>query len=130
MTREVSEAYCSCQAGAMGMCKHTYSLYLTVNSERLESKTDQEQMWQKPSAANLTLYPKGESVLSTKIEMYITREMEMEGCRLHRHRHGARPVNQRRRRAPLAELGIASSWRNQLQMQNLLVHDSLTYKFR
>ena len=44
------------------MCKHTYAVYSTVNSERLESKTDQEQMWQKPSAANLTLYPKGESV--------------------------------------------------------------------
>lgn len=44
------------------MCKHTYALYTAVNSERQESKTDQEQMWQKPSAANLTLYPKGESV--------------------------------------------------------------------
>ena len=61
-TRKVIEAHCNCQAGATGMCKHTYSLYKAVNSERLESKTDKEQMWQKPSDANFTLYPKGESV--------------------------------------------------------------------
>ena len=57
-TRVVSEAHCNCQAVATGMCKHTYALFTAVNSERLESKTDQEQMWQKPSAANFTLYPK------------------------------------------------------------------------
>ena len=64
-SREVTLAHCSCQAGATGMCKHTYAVYKAVNSEREESKTDQEQVWQKPSEANLKLYPKGEPV--TKI---------------------------------------------------------------
>ena len=50
------------------MCKHTYAVYEAVNAERLESKTDKEQMWQKPSAANLQLYPKGEPVAKIMYE--------------------------------------------------------------
>ena len=67
-SREVTLAHCSCQAGATGMCKHTYAVYKAVNSEREESKTDQEQVWQKPSEANLKLYPKGEPVTKIMFE--------------------------------------------------------------
>ena len=50
------------------MCKHTYAVYSEVNSERVETKTDKEQVWQKPSAANLKLYPKGEPVAKIMFE--------------------------------------------------------------
>ena len=59
-SRKVISAKCSCKAGSGGQCKHTSGLIFYVNSERDESKTDQDQTFNRPSRKSEILYPKGE----------------------------------------------------------------------
>ncbi len=61
-TRKVQEGRCSCLAGVTGKCKHSAAVYLFINAERSEGKTDETQAWHGPSQRAQLLYPKGEKI--------------------------------------------------------------------
>ena len=51
-----------CPFGACGDCKHALALMLYVNTERDETKTDQECAWLDPSKAGKKRYPRGQEL--------------------------------------------------------------------
>ena len=59
--RNVTTHGCTCSFGSHS-CKHKAALGEFINTHRVESKTDQQCGFLKPSNANLKLYPKGESL--------------------------------------------------------------------
>ena len=61
-TRRVTKAYCSCVAGGQGGCKHSAALFLYINTERTEGKTDWKQGWTAPSKKLQETYPKGQTL--------------------------------------------------------------------
>jgi hypothetical protein len=61
-SRRVLMTRCSCVAGESAHCKHGAALYLYINEERTEAKTDAHQMWMAPSKKLQSRYPKGETV--------------------------------------------------------------------
>ena len=48
-SREVIKSWCGCYVGESAICKHGAALFLKINEERPEGKTDDEQKWQNPS---------------------------------------------------------------------------------
>ena len=60
--RNVISMHCQCVPGISGLCKHAAALYLYVNTERQETRTDTACSWKKPSARGNELYPKGKKV--------------------------------------------------------------------
>lgn len=62
VSRKVVDARCNCKSGIQGHCKHVGAFVLFVNHERMETKTDRESEWQKPSSSNQDLYPKGKTI--------------------------------------------------------------------
>ena len=61
-TRRVVESWCECVTGRTANCKHGASLYLYINEERSEGKTDKQQEWTTPSKKLLERFPKGQTV--------------------------------------------------------------------
>ena len=58
--RGADKSRCSCQAGAVGLCKHFSALVQYINKERPVSKTGVTQVWNKPSEySRQVMYPKG-----------------------------------------------------------------------
>ena len=60
--RRVVKAQCSCYVGTLAQCKHVAALYLFINEERSEGKTDDQQQWKTPSEKIRAQFPKGETV--------------------------------------------------------------------
>ena len=60
-SRQVVRSSCRCVAGESALCKHGAALYIYINEERSEGKTDDKQVWHAPSKAALEKYPKGET---------------------------------------------------------------------
>ena len=60
--RNVNSMHCQCVPGVSGLCKHAAALFLYINSERQESRTDAACSWKKPSARGKELYPKGKKI--------------------------------------------------------------------
>ena len=56
--RTVLEANCGCVAGTRGTCKHSAALFLWINKERSETKTDVPQKWMTHSEHLQKAYPK------------------------------------------------------------------------
>ena len=61
--RKVIKSSCRCVAGESAECKHGAALYLHINEERSEGKTDGAQVWSAPSKALLQKYTKGRTTL-------------------------------------------------------------------
>lgn len=58
----MTKAWCSCFPGRSAKCKHAGALFIKINEERTEGKTDSEQAWHTPSSKMLDRYPKGQTV--------------------------------------------------------------------
>ena len=58
--RNVVGAYCRCQAGFSGQCKHAAALFHWINSERSDACTDNKCSWSEPSTHAKNMYPKGQ----------------------------------------------------------------------
>ena len=59
--RNVKSGRCSCVAGIDLKCKHSAALYLYINLERTESKTDAPKAWLKPSEKQKKMYRKAKT---------------------------------------------------------------------
>ena len=65
--RFVTYAHCTCVCGkgwpeSFGAnCKHSAAMYYVINEEIIDSKTDEQLKWKKPSEKKLQLYPHGET---------------------------------------------------------------------
>ena len=60
--RNVVSMHCQCVPGISGLCKHAAALFLFINLEREETRTDQACSWNRPSARGSELYPKGKKI--------------------------------------------------------------------
>ena len=60
-SRNIIRSSCRCVAGESALCKHGAALFIFINEERSEGKTDDKQVWHAPSKAALEKYPKGET---------------------------------------------------------------------
>ena len=60
--RNVVSMHCQCVPGVSGLCKHAAALFLYINTERQETRTDAACSWNKPSARGSELYPKGKKM--------------------------------------------------------------------
>ena len=60
--RTVIRAHCTCYPGRSAKCKHAAAMYLYINEERSEGKTDAHQQWTAPSEKLMSLFPKGKTV--------------------------------------------------------------------
>ena len=60
--RTVIRANCTCYPGRSAKCKHAAAMFLFINEERSEGKTDAQQQWTAPSEKLMSLFPKGKTV--------------------------------------------------------------------
>ena len=56
--RKVLQATCSCYVGTLAKCKHVAAVYLFVNEERSEGKTDAQQQWKTPLRRSSLSFPR------------------------------------------------------------------------
>ena len=69
--RKVIKSSCRCVAGESAECKHGAALYLHINEERSEDKTDRAQVWSAPSKALIQKYPKGRTTQKILLLFFI-----------------------------------------------------------
>lgn len=61
-SRNITHASCQCPAGVGSKCKHVAALIIFINNEEGVSKTNEPQIWGKPSKYGVNVYKKGKQI--------------------------------------------------------------------